>query len=468
MRSVAVIVLAAGLGTRMKSSVVKVLHPIVGRPMLLHTLGNIAGLKAEKTVVVLGHQADRVKAVLPVDVLTALQKEQLGTAHAASTGLKKLGGFTGTVVVVSGDTPLLGTDTFKRLVASHRKAGADATVLTAVLPDPTGYGRIIRAASGVASVADIERIVEHKDASPSERAVTEINAGTYCFEASALKAALKQVRSDNKQGEYYLTDVIAIIKRRGGKVGAVQAECPQDALGINSRVELAQAEKVLRRAVNRRLMESGVTMPDPESTYIGAGVSVGKDTVVYPGNFITGNSVIGQGCLLYPGNFISDSTVKDGAVIKGWSVLSESCVDEGAQVGPFAHVRPGSRVCRDARVGNFVELKKTLVGEGSKASHLSYLGDAIIGRDVNVGAGTITCNYDGYEKYLTVIEDGVFVGSDTQFVAPVRVGKGAVIAAGSTITSDVPKDSLAISRTPQANRPGWAKKRREEKSKGGK
>ncbi len=457
MKDLAVIVMAAGLGTRMRSDTAKVLHTLGGRPMLLLTLGNALTLKPERLVVVTGHQSDKVCAILPGGVETVLQEEQKGTAHAALTGLSALKGFDGTVLLVSGDTPLLSAETFKGLLARHRRAKAQLTILTAALPDPSGYGRIMRGKSGV------ERIVEHRDAAPEELKVTEVNTGTYCFEAKALRSALRKVRSENAQKEFYLTDAAAIISRGGGKVLGVEVEDPGEAMGINSRADLARAEHTLRRRINRKLMESGVTMLDPDATYIDAGVVIGRDTVVHPGCHITGNTVIGKGCMVLPGNLIADSTVKDGAVIKGYSVLTEACVDEGASVGPFAHLRPGSRVGQKAKVGNFVETKKTLIGVGSKASHLSYLGDSIIGRDVNIGAGTITCNYDGYKKYQTVIEDGVFVGSDTQLVAPVRVGRGAVVAAGTTVTGDVPDDARAISRAPQVNREGWAKKFRERK-----
>ncbi len=459
MKGLAIVILAAGLGTRMKSSIVKVLHPLAGRPMLLYALDGVLSLKPEKAVVVLGHQADEVAKVLPEGVTTAIQKEQLGTAHAVMAGLLRLKGFSGTLMVVSGDAPLLGAETFKRLITRHRSAHADVSVLTARLDDPTGYGRIIRDGK------DISRIVEQKDASQAERAITEINTGTYCFEAGALRAAIKQVRSDNAQKEFYLTDIAAIVSGRGGKVIGVLTDKPEEALGINSRADLAGAEKTLRQRINTRLMESGVTILDPEATYIEAGAIIGRDTVIHPGNFIAGNTVIGEGCVLLPGNLISDSTLKDKVVVKGYSIITHSSVDEGASVGPFSHLRPGSRVGKNARVGNFVELKKTLMAEGAKASHLSYLGDAVIGRRVNIGAGTITCNYDGFDKFQTVIEDDVFVGSDTQFVAPVRVGRGAVIAAGTTVTEDVPGDSLAIARTPQTNRANWAKKQRERKGK---
>lgn len=459
MKDIAVIVLAAGLGTRMKSKAVKVLHPLAGRPMVLHTIENVMGIGPERVVAVLGHQAKEVAKVLPEGIATAHQKEQLGTAHAAMTGLKKLTGFSGTVMVVAGDTPLLATETFRQLLKRHKKARADVSVLTTRLADPTGYGRVVRDKAG------ISRIVEHKDATGVERAIDEVNAGTYCFEAGALKAALKRVKSENVQKEFYLTDVVEITRARGGKVLGVESDRPDEALGINSRADLSRAEKTMRGWINRRLMDAGVMMTDPETTYIGADVVIGRDTVIHPGNHITGRTVIGEGCTLMPGNIISDTMLKDGVSVKGYSVLDGSVVEPGAAIGPFAHLRPGSHIGRKAKVGNFVELKKTTLGEGAKASHLSYLGDAEIGRDVNVGAGTITCNYDGYGKFKTIIEDGVFVGSDTQFVAPVRVGKDSIIAAGSTVTGDVPEDSLAISRTPQTNKTGWAGRWRKAKEK---
>ncbi|MGA2193246.1 MAG: bifunctional UDP-N-acetylglucosamine diphosphorylase/glucosamine-1-phosphate N-acetyltransferase GlmU [Nitrospirota bacterium] len=460
MKDLSVIILAAGMGTRMKSSTAKVLHPLLGRPMVLHVIENVMELRPGKVVAVLGHQADRVREILPEGVVPALQKELLGTAHAAMAGLGKLGRSEATLLLVSGDAPLISGETLKGLVTAHKKARAGMTVLTADMDEPFGYGRVIRSKGG-----QVDSIVEEKDATPAERAIKEINTGTYCFDVDTLRKALGEVSADNKQKEFYLTDAASIINSRGGKVIAIKADNADEALGINSRLELARAEKTLRYRLNRALMESGVTMIDPEATYIEAGAVIGRDTVVHPGNHISGATVIGKGVTLYPGNIISDSTVKDGAVVKGYSVLNQACVDEGGQVGPFAHLRPGSRVGPAARVGNFVELKKTILGEGAKASHLSYLGDAVIGRDVNIGAGTITCNYDGYGKFPTVIEDGVFVGSDTQLVAPVRIGKDSIIAAGTTVTRDVPAGSLAISRSPQSNREGWAKEWRKRKNK---
>jgi len=460
LKGLAVIVLAAGLGTRMKSSLAKVLHPLAGRPMLLHTLDNILALKPEKTLVVLGHQADKVAARLPKGVTVAIQKEQLGTAHAAMAGLKKLGAFSGTLLLVSGDTPLLEPDTFKAFVGAHKKAKAAVSILTEYLDDPTGYGRIVRD-----SRDKVTRIVEQKDASAEERSIKEINSGTYCFDVKALKAALKKVKTDNSQNEFYLTDVAAITNSNGGKVIGYWAGSKMEAMGINSRVDLSRAEWVIRYKTNGRLMTSGVTIIDPGSTYIDSSVSIGRDTTVYPGNHITGDTKIGEGCTLMPGCIIDNCTIGDGVTIKPYSVLEKAVIEHGAAIGPFAHLRPGSTVGDGARVGNFVELKKTVLGRGSKASHLSYLGDAVIGNEVNIGAGTITCNYDGYNKFQTVIGDGTFVGSDTQFIAPVTVGKGAVIAAGTTVTKDVPGDALAISRTPQTNKHGWAAKNRQMKNK---
>jgi bifunctional UDP-N-acetylglucosamine pyrophosphorylase / glucosamine-1-phosphate N-acetyltransferase len=451
MKGLSAIVLAAGMGTRMKSSLAKVLHPVAGRPMLLFVIDSLNELKPESVVAVIGHQADKVASILPEGIQTALQSEQLGTAHAAMTGLSKLKNFSGTVLLVSGDVPLLRAGTLKDLVARHKKAKAAISILTAVLDDPAGYGRIVRDAKG-----GVEKIVEQKDASESEKGILEINSGTYCFDADFLRKALKEVRTENAQKEFYLTDVVGIAKAKGLKAIAVIADDPEEVLGINSRVELSYAEQAVRYRINEKLMASGVTMIDPETTYISADAKVGRDTVIYPANHIIGGTSIGEGCTLMPGNIITDSAVKDGVTVKGYSVISQSAIESGAAVGPFAHIRPGSVIGPRAKVGNFVETKKANIGEGAKASHLSYIGDAVVGRGVNIGAGTITCNYDGYNKFQTVIEDNVFIGSDTQLVAPVKVGKGAMVAAGTTVTKDVPAGALAMSRTPQQNREGWA------------
>jgi bifunctional UDP-N-acetylglucosamine pyrophosphorylase/glucosamine-1-phosphate N-acetyltransferase len=427
--------------------------------MLLHTLDNVLALKPEKTVAVLGHQADKVEATLPQGVTVAIQTDQLGTAHAALAGLEKLEGFEGMLLLVSGDTPLLGLDTLKGFIDAHEKAGAAVSILTTHLDDPTGYGRIVRDGWG-----NVVRIVEEKDASPEDKALKEINSGTYCFDVKTLKAALQKVRADNAQNEFYLTDVVSIANGDGETIVAVPAGNPEEALGINSRADLARAGRIIRLRTNERLMSGGVSIIDPDSTYIDDSVSIGRDTMVHPGNHISGDTKIGEGCTLMPGSIITDCAIGDGVTIKPHCVLDKAIIGQGAAIGPFAHIRPGSVICQDAKVGNFVELKKTTLGQGSKASHLSYLGDAVIGSDVNIGAGTITCNYDGYSKFKTVIGDGTFVGSDTQLVAPVTVGKGAVIAAGTTVTKNVPDDALAISRTPQTNKNGWAAKNREIKN----
>ena len=459
MKGLCCVVLAAGLGTRMKSGLAKVLHPLAGRPMLSHTLENVLSLKPEKTAVVIGHQAEKVRSILPPGVIPAMQKEQKGTAHAAEVGLGALREADGILLLLSGDTPLLDTETLKGLVSYHKRKKADMTILTAFLEEPFGYGRIVR------EDGRIKKIVEQKDASASERGIKEINSGTYCFNIKSLKKALKDVRSANAQGEFYLTDVVEILRRKGGRVAGIPVEEPATALGVNSRVELAAAEKIIRAKINRRLMASGVTIIDPDSTYISAVASIAPDTIIHPGNSITGKTDIGPGCVLMPGNIISESVLGTGVIVKGYSVIEDSKISDEAHIGPFAHLRPGSLVGTGARVGNFVELKKASLGEGTKASHLTYIGDATIGKNVNIGAGTITCNYDGFSKFRTVIGDDVFVGSDSQFIAPVNIGKGALIAAGSTITKDVPKDALALSRAPQMNRENWAKENRERKKK---
>ncbi len=459
MKDLFCVVLAAGLGTRMKSGLAKVLHPLAGRPMLMHTLDNVLSLKPVKTAVVIGHQAEKVKELLPPGVVAAFQKEQKGTAHAAGVGLGALRGANGTLLLVSGDTPLLGTETLKGLISHHKRKKADITVLTAFLEDPAGYGRIVR------EDGKIKKIVEQKDASPSEREINEINSGTYCFNIKNLKKALGKVRSGNAQGEFYLTDVIEIVRENGGRVAGLPVDNPLSALGINSRTELAVAEDAIRAGINRRLMASGVTIIDPENTYISAEDRIAQDTVIHPGNTIEGRTEIGPGCVLMPGNIISGSVIGAGVTVKGYSVIEDSRISENAHIGPFAHLRPGSKVGAGARVGNFVELKKASLGDGTKASHLTYIGDAVIGRNVNIGAGTITCNYDGFSKFKTVIGDDVFVGSDSQFIAPVNIGNGALIAAGSTNTKDVPDDALALSRVPQTNRENWAKENRNRKKK---
>lgn len=459
MSKTAVIILAAGKGTRMKSEKAKVLHEIGGRPMLSYVLDAASELGSQKTVVIVGHQADTVKDVFSESgVIFAEQKEQLGTGHAVMQAGKALSRFKGDILILSGDVPLITKETLEDLMDTHKKEKATLTVLTAEPENPYGYGRIIKDARG-----NIRKIVEEKDATAKERTVREINTGIYCVNSDFLFNALKKLSPKNVQKEYYLTDIVGIAVKEGETAVTCKAKGFKETMGINSRIELAEVECITRVNILEQLMDSGVTIIDPSGTYISPSVKIGLDTVVYPGAMISGDTVIGSGCSIGPGSIISDTTIGKGVKIKAYSVIEESEIRDGASVGPMAHIRPQTLIEKDARVGNFVEVKKSTIGEGSKANHLTYIGDATIGKGVNIGAGTITCNYDGVRKYQTVIEDNVFVGSDTQLIAPVRIGKGALIGAGSTITQDVPADSMALSRVKQETKKGLASKWREER-----
>jgi bifunctional UDP-N-acetylglucosamine pyrophosphorylase/glucosamine-1-phosphate N-acetyltransferase len=455
-----VIVLAAGLGTRMKSALPKALHLLAGKPLVHHVLDAVQAMGPVRTVLVVGHQADRVGAsVEGYRVELVHQERQLGTGHAVSQAADAVASAEGPVLVLCADTPLLTASTLQELVTRHVKKRAAVTVVTAVVDDPTGYGRIIRGRSGV------RRIVEEKDASAAQRKVTEINAGIYCFEKEFLLAALGGITNRNAQGEYYLPDAVALARKKRRPVADLRCEDPDEVLGINSRYDLSVAEALLQGRTVFRWMQEGVTMIDPFSVSIGAGVKIGRDTVLYPNVRLDGTTAIGEGCTVYPGSRIVDSTLGNCVTIKDHCVVEESRIEDEASVGPFAHLRPGTVLKRKARIGNFVEVKKSTIGESSKANHLSYIGDATVGNNVNVGAGVITCNYDGFRKHATVIGDNVFVGSDAQLVAPVTIGQGAVVAAGSTITRDVPRDALALSRVPQENKEGVAARRRSMKQK---
>jgi len=453
----AALILAAGKGTRMKSGLVKVLHELAGRPMLGWPLAAAREAGAAQVVVVAGHQADQVQQRFgDGSVRIALQEEQLGTGHAVSCALPQLEGLSGSVLILCGDTPLLTGATLRRLAEEHAASGAAVTVLTARLDKPFGYGRVVRDGEG-----RVRRIVEQKDAAPEELAIGEVNSGIYCMDLAFLRAHIGRLGSENAQNEYYLTDLVGIAVAEHAGCRAVEADNPEEIMGVNDREQLAYAATLLRRRINRQLMLGGVTLVDPERTYVDAGVSVGSDTIIWPGCVLRGATSIGSGCQLESNVQITDSTLGDQVHIKSGSVLSEARVAEGVSVGPMAHLRPGSVLQAHVKIGNFVETKKVVMGEGSKASHLTYLGDAEVGREVNIGCGTITCNYDGKNKHKTVIGDGVFVGSDVQLVAPVTVGAGALIAAGTTVTQDIPPDSLAIARTPQVNKPGWCLKKRD-------
>ena len=446
-----VVVLAAGKGTRMKSGSPKVLHRAAGLPLIEHVLRTASSLEPASVVVIIGHFADALKLALSgrPGLSFALQEPQLGTGHALLQAAPALEGARGTVLLLSGDVPLLRRSTLARLRDEHERHGAAATVLTATMEDPRGYGSIVREDGRIAA------IVEHRDATEEQRRIKEINSGIYAFDLATLFDSLRQVGSANAQGEYYLPDLIAIYRSRGLTVQTVRLDDPEEILGVNSRKELAEATAVLRMRKNEALMAEGVTLVDPATIYVADGVSVGADTILHPGVHLEGTTRIGGRCEIHSGVRIVDSTVGDGVIVNNFCVITESQVAAGARIGPFAHIRPQSDIGEQAHVGNFVELKKTSLGRGAKANHLAYLGDATIGERVNVGAGTITCNYDGVHKHPTVIEDGAFIGSDSQLIAPVRIGKGAYVAAGSSITSDVPAGALAVARGKQVNKEGW-------------
>jgi bifunctional UDP-N-acetylglucosamine pyrophosphorylase / glucosamine-1-phosphate N-acetyltransferase len=444
----------------MKSGLAKALHLLAGRPLIQHVLEAVSGLGVQRTVVVLGHQADRVRNMVEgYGAAIALQAEQLGTGHAVMQAHEVIAAANGPVLVLCADTPLLTAATLRSIVELQAASRAAVTVMTAVVREPFGYGRIVR------SKGAITRIVEEKDATAAQRKITEVNAGIYCFEQKFLLESLKSIKNNNAQGEYYLPDMITLARKKKLIVEGLLCGDPDEVMGVNTRVDLSCAEDIMRSRINRAWMLAGVTMLDPDATFIGSEVTLGRDCILYPNVRLEGKTTVGQGCTIFPGARIMDSTIGNAVIVKDSSVIEQSLVSDNASVGPFAHLRPGSNIGARARIGNFVEIKKSTIGEGSKANHLSYIGDATVGKDVNIGAGVITCNYDGFDKFPTIIEDGVFIGSDSQLVAPVRIGRGALIAAGSTITHTVPADALAISRSPQDIREGFAARRRKMKQK---
>jgi bifunctional UDP-N-acetylglucosamine pyrophosphorylase/glucosamine-1-phosphate N-acetyltransferase len=461
MRNLTQLILAAGKGTRLKSALPKVLHRLAGKPLIEHVVEAARPLNPSATCVVVGYEAEQVRSALShLSLQFVVQDPQLGTGHAvqvASTFWKPL---MGDLLVLSGDVPLISTQTLQRLLEHHTQSGASVTLLSTKLQNPTGYGRVVRSPSG-----GVERIVEQKDATDDERRILEVNTGVYCFAIADLAQIIDALSADNAQKEYYLTDCIGLLKKQNKRLAAMICEDPSELSGINSRLELAELERVVRQRKLKQLMQDGVTIVDPASTYVEPGVQIGADTVLYPNVFLEKGTVIGASCQIYPNVRISASTIEDGVVVLDSCVITESHVRTKSQVGPFAHLRGHATIGSQARIGNFVEIKNSRLGEKTKAAHLSYLGDAEIGQDVNIGAGTITCNYDGVSKNKTVIEDGVFVGSDSQLIAPVTVHRGAYIAAGSTIQQDVPEDALAIARSQQVNKEHWARKKRESRRK---
>ena len=457
MERLAAVVLCAGKGTRMKSTRAKVLHELLGRPLCAYPISRALAVGASRVVAVVGHQAEEVEKTLrarfPVAGLSfALQAEQRGTAHAVGCARQSLEGFDGAVLILYGDTPLLQKDTLDRLIAAFREGKGPLAMVTTLAPDPTGYGRVVRQAG------QVTKVVEHKDCDEAQRSIREVNAGVYLVEAKFLFSALEGIRPTNAQGELYLTDVVEAAAKRGG-VATVEVDFA-DTAGVNDRVDLARCAGVLQRRINERHMREGVTLLDPGSTFIDEGVEIGADTVIGPQVSVGEGCRIGARVRIGQGSVLTKSRVGDGCDVKPYSVLEEADVGPACLLGPFARLRPGTELEEGVHLGNFVETKKTRIGKGSKANHLSYLGDAVIGSGVNVGAGTITCNYDGVHKHQTVLEDGVFIGSDTQLVAPVKVGQGAYVAAGTTVTQDVPPLSLTLTRPPQVIKEGWVEKKK--------
>ena len=440
----------------MKSALPKVLHRVAGQPMVEHVLTRAASLGARSTTIVVGHQADTLEQALSrhPGLTFVVQEPQLGTAHALLTTEAALAGAKGTLVLLSGDVPLLSRETLSALVDRHTKSGAAATVVTAVVDQPRGYGRIVRSGERIA------RIVEEKDATPAEREIREINSGIYAFALEGLFDAVRSIAAENAQREYYLPDLVAIFRQRGLGVETVTVSNPDEIRGINSRIELAAVSRIVRDEKTTELMAAGVTIEDPPTAYIDRDVRVGADTVIHPGVALEGRTTIGAGCEIHSGVRIVDSHIGDRVTVFNHCVITNSRVADEAKVGPFAHLREASEVRAGAKVGNFVELKKTVLGAGSKANHLAYLGDATIGEHVNIGAGTITCNYDGVKKNQTVIEDGAFVGSDSQLVAPVTIGKGAYVGSGTTVRENVPPGALAVSAGKQRTIEGWVQKKK--------
>ena len=458
MQNLVTVILAAGAGTRMKSNTAKVLHKICGQAMLEYVIDAARNAGSDEIIAVIGHQADQVKESVK-DVTFVLQNEQLGTGHAVMQARPVLEGRNGTVLVLYGDTPLITAQTLKRAYEAHLRERNQVTVITARVDDPTGYGRIIRDGSG-----KIRAIVEHRDATEEQKKINEINSGMYFFEIPALLKALDRLGNNNSQREYYLTDTIGAILSDSGSAGAFMAEDSTEILGINDRFQLSEAEKIMRDRIIRRHMENGVSFILPETSVIGPKVEIGRDTVVYPGTILEGTTRIGEQCVIGPYTRMVDSTVANETHVMN-SVILESEIGSNTKVGPFAYLRPGSRIGNNVKIGDFVEVKKSEIGDNTKVSHLTYVGDAKVGRNVNLGCGVVTVNYDGIKKHQTVIGDYAFVGCNVNLVSPVEVKPHSYIAAGSTITEEVPEYALAIARSRQTIISDWVKRKGLDKKK---
>ena len=448
------VILAAGMGTRMKSKMPKVLHKVCGKPLSKWVIDASEAAGADKVCAVVGHKAETVKEVLGDVCEFALQAEQKGTGHAVMQAIDVIKNSKGEVVILNGDTPLITAETINKAIEYHKNNGNQATVITAILDDATGYGRIVRDNDG-----SVLKIVEQKDASKEEKKINEVNSGMYVFDAQSLVYALDKITPNNAQGEYYLTDTLEILLSAGKKIGGYAISDNDEIRGINDRVQLNEAEKIMQKRINEYHMRNGVTMRNPESVYIEDGVEIGNDTEICQNVTLKSGTKIGSDCVIGSGSMLDRAVIHDGVDVLS-SVILESEVDEGTHVGPFAYIRPNCHVGKEVKVGDFVELKNSNIDDGTKISHLTYIGDSDVGKRVNFGCGTVTCNYDGKKKYRTTIGDDCFVGCNTNFVSPINVGDGVYIAAGSTITEDIPENSLSIARARQVNKEGWKDKRK--------
>ena len=463
MNEVGIIILAAGQGKRMRSSLPKVMHPLCGKPLFLHVLTTAKRLTPGKVAIIIGHGAEAVKQAYPNDDVTwIVQEQQLGTGHAVLCAENAFREFAGDVLILSGDVPLISGQTLNAIIHWHRQRNASLTLLTASLKEPRGYGRVLRHSDG-----EIAAIVEERDTTDAQQRIEEVNAGIYVTSAPLLFSALEKVKNHNEQGEYYLPDVVAIALKQGKRIATMKVDDAREVMGINTREELAQMEKTLQERINRKWMDNGVTLKDPNTTYIDDDVVIGNDTVIGPNTHLRGNTVIGKRCQIDGSAYLTDAQIGDEVHVKFSVVMTSSRVAAGAIIGPFAHLRPGSSLGANVHIGNFVETKEAALGENTKANHLAYLGDVTIGRDTNIGAGTIVCNYDGFHKYRTKIGDRVQVGSDSTLVAPISLGDDVYVATATTLRHDIPAGSLAFNERQERVRAGWTEQKRE-KMKGNK